>query len=563
MKGIEIKHAYDALWSAQTAVMGTWDVISKLIVPFRGDFWREVTNENSINWHQNREIFDSTAPNSNNLLASSIHSALTNPAYQWFDIVFRNPSLRKMARVRQWSQETTLRVYNALMDSNFDLEANELYLDLPSYGTGIILEEEVLERGSFKELLFQSVPLKEGLFEEDARGQVLRFYRKYKYTAHQIRDKFGVKNIPLVVSEQFDTVRGATEKIDVIFCIYPRQNKLKNKNSPKRLSAKQRPFGFKYVLYNAPEEMLGEEGGYYEMPSYVPRWRKTNQSKYGNSPGMIALPDILTINQLTELVLTATEKVVDPATLVTERGLMSNLDLNPAGMTIVRDIEKSLKAYESRARFDVSSLQRENLISSIRNIFYVDQLEMKESPAMTATEVNVRYELMQRLLGPTFGRLKSDFLDRMVERTFYILYRNGEIDPIPEEAYTGDGNLDLDIVYTGPMARAQRMDKVNAAFQWVGQLAEIAALHPSLEPVLDIINVEEFGRITAADSSVDAAMVEDLKSMRKKAAARAEAQATAQAAAKGEALQELGKGEQEMAAANQEEGNVVPIGNRG
>jgi len=558
MNGNDIRIGYDAMWSAQTSVMSTWETIGRLIVPFRGDFWREVTNENAINWHVNRDIFDSTAPNANNLLASSIHSALTNPAYQWFDIVFRDPELRKMARVRQWSQESTRRCYNALMDSNFDLEANEVYLDLPSYGTGLILEEEVLERGSFKELLFQSVPLKEGLFEEDSKGQVLRFYRKYKWTAHQIRDKFGDKNLPDKVKDRLDTTMGATDKMDVIFCIYPRPDKSKNINSPKRLAPKQRPFGYKYILYNCASQ-LGEEGGYYEMPAYAPRWRKTNQSKYGNSPGMIALPDILTLNQLVELILTATEKVVDPATLVTERGLMSNLDLAPAGMTVVRDIEKSLKAYESKARFDVSSLQRDELQRSIRNIFYVDQLEMKESPAMTATEVNVRYELMQRLLGPTFGRLKSDFLDRMVERTFNILYRNGEIDPIPEEAYTEGGDLNLDIRYTGPMARAQRMDKVNAAFQWVGQLAEVAGMHPSLESVLDAVNPEEFARITAADSSVDAAMVASKKDMKMKRQAREKQAQIMQAAQQGEALQELGKGAQEIEGAQ----NVVPIGSGG
>ena len=158
----------------------------------------------------------------------------------------------------------------------------------------------------------------------------------------------------------------------------------------------------------------------------------------GNSPAMIALPDIMTLNQLVELIIRSSEKVVDPATLVTERGLISDLDLTPGGMTVVRDIEGSVKPYESRARFDVSELQREKLKDSVNRAFYVDQLQLKDSPAMTATEVQVRYELMQRLLGPTLGRLMSDFLDPLLSRTFSIMYRNGALPERSVDAATSD-----------------------------------------------------------------------------------------------------------------------------
>ena len=51
---------------------------------------------------------------------------------------------------------------------------------------------------------------------------------------------------------------------------------------------------------------------------------------------------------------------------------------------------------------------------------------------MTATEVQVRYELMQRLLGPTLGRFQSEFLNPLIERVFGIMFRANAFLPAPE-----------------------------------------------------------------------------------------------------------------------------------
>ena len=89
-----------------------------------------------------------------------------------------------------------------------------------------------------------------------------------------------------------------------------------------------------------------------------------------------------------------------------------------------------------------------------------DQLELNEGPQMTATEVQVRYELMQRLLGPTLGRLQSEFLNPIVERAFYSMLRGNALPPMPEVLQQIGG--DLDIEYVGPLARSQKMDEVTS-----------------------------------------------------------------------------------------------------
>jgi len=543
MDGLEIRRRYDALVSQRKTVEDVWEVINQLVVPFRGDFFRDITSEHAVTWRDNREIFDSTAVDAANTLAASIHGSLTSPAIRWFELAFRDETLMEAQEPRAWLENAAHKCFQALQESNFNLEANETYLDLVTYGTSMIIEEVDEKNGQFQKIIFQSVPVEEMWFEQDWEGQAYRAYRRYMWTPVQIVTKFGEKGCPQDIITKSLTSQGMDVKEKVIMCIYPRPDKQDAKISG-MLAPKERPWGMKYILHKDAYE-LGEEGGYYENPAFVPRWRKTSKSMWGHGPAMIALPDILTINALVELILKATEKVVDPPTKVTERGLLSDLDLEPAGLTVVRTMD-SMEPYESGARFDVSQLQREELKQSIRSIFFVDQLELKESPAMTATEVQTRYELMQRLLGPTLGRLQSDYLDPLVQRTFNILYRAGQFGEPPAIVFDSSG--ELDIIYTGPLVRAQRADIAQGVTRWVASLAELGEVTPD---VLDVPNWDAIAKELASLEGVPAKLMNSNVVIKKARRARQEAQAqqqqALQAQEEGAGMEAMGKGSQALA----------------
>ena len=537
MDGKDIVKRFDTLVSQRKTVEDVWDVINKLVVPFRGDFFRDISSEHAVTWRDNREIFDSTAVDAAGTLAASIHGSLTSPAIRWFELAFRSEVLNDDKDSRAWLEAAAHKCFLGLQDSNFNLEANETYIDLVSYGTSMIIEEVEEKNGKFQKLNFQSVPVEETWFEQDHTGQANRSYRRYMWTVDQIATKFGIEALPEAMQKQVGNAQSMDKKLAVILCIYPREDK-KNANVSKTLAPKERPWGMKHVLHKDAFE-LGEEGGYYENPAFIPRWRKTSKSMWGHGPAMIALPDILTINQLVELILKSTEKVVDPPTKVTERGLLSDLDLEPAGLTVVRTMD-SMEPYESGARFDVSQLQREQLKQSIRSIFYVDQLELKESPAMTATEVQTRYELMQRLLGPTLGRLQSDYLDPLVQRTFNILYRAGQFGELPA-AITDEGNGELDIIYTGPLVRAQRADIAQGVSRWVASLAELGEIVPE---VLDIPNWDAIGKELGSLEGVPAKLMNSDAEIKKERKKKQDAQAKMQQGVEDE---QIGKGNEALA----------------
>jgi len=181
--------------------------------------------------------------------------------------------------------------------------------------------------------------------------------------------------------------------------------------------------------------------------------------------------------------------------------LMSDLDLQPGGETVVRDIGQ-IAPYESGARFDVADQLIMDYRVNINKVFLVDRLELKESPAMTATEVNARFDLMQRLLGPVFGRLQTDLLDPLIERTFRILLRGRQLPVMPE--ILADMNTDLDVNYIGPMARAQKSDSVGMMQQWMAAMGEFGQVFPELNLLPDPQN---FGREMAKAMNVPATIV--------------------------------------------------------
>jgi hypothetical protein len=264
---------------------------------------------------------------------------------------------------------------------------------------------------------------------------------------------------------------------------------------------------------------------------------------WGHSPAHYAIADILSLNQLVELDLKSREKVIDPAILAQERALLTDLDLSPGAVNSVRDIN-AFKAFESAARFDAVESTIVRLQSAIRRYFYIDQLELKESPAMTATEVQVRYELMQRLLSSTMARLKEDMLNPLIERTFNLLYRAGELGELPE----GVDDLSYDVAYIGPLSRSMRFDQSASIERWITQLQLIAQMGGEAEKVMLVPNYDKIARaaaeqlnlpteFTRSKDDVEADMDDKRQQQQRQASAEA-AQAEAAAA------KDLGQAEQ-------------------
>lgn len=455
----ELLRRYDALEVHWSQAEGVFADIERYIQPI-GSSAPTAGGAASQKW-TTKEIWDSTAPIGAHRLASVFYSNLISTAFNWFGVGFSIPSLAKdNPDAKEWIQDTSERMFDEINSSNFPLEMSVAFNDYVGPGSFCLTQQRV-EGSKWKGFEFQAKSIRDIRFEEDHLGRVYRYFVEYKWTAAKIISKFGdtlesKQKLPQIVLKRDES--GDQTEMAVLFAIYPRPDVLPMTLAEKTRAPLQRPFGFKYILREG-SETLGDEGGMYEMSAYVGRYQRSSRSVLGFGPSHLALPTVKLLNGLQESEVLAAEKVVDPATLVTQRGLLSDLDLGKGGLTTVRSLE-DIGPYESAARFDVSDTLIERMQFMIRKHYREDDISLKDSPAMTASEATLRVEQMNRLFGPQVAGLQIGVFGPLLQTTFNEMWREGRLAEIPKSVLQASPGLK--VTYHGPMMRSLRTDDVVA-----------------------------------------------------------------------------------------------------
>jgi len=514
---------FEALWSQRKDVESDWEEIETFVAPLRGGkFFSDQSSQYETEWSR-PEIFDSTAIDASDRLAKAMNSYLTNPSTKWFELNFRDTELNTDQEAKEWLQECGKRVYEALNDSNFSGEMASQYLDLVQFGNGFIMEE-VENELEYDGISFMSMPIRECYFEPDHNDQIKYFYRHLQWTAVQIVDKFGAENCPADICEIAKAGTQLDTKFSVIFCIWENTDYKEISEDRPVVAPEERQWGWKYLLREGDHEFSA--GGYYEQPVYITRWEKTSGNYWGFGPSHIALSTIKGVNEHRRLRKVRAAKEIDPNVIAEQRNIIGDLDLEPGGLTVVKDINGLREFYPTNSPV-IASIDLEADQEMIRSIFFADDLVLKESPQMTATEVLERTERLIKLLGGTFGRLQAGLLNPVVERTFFILWRAGELPAMPEVVNESENKDILDITYTGALARSQKAEEVLNVRRWITSIKEDAEFD---EKSLDIVDFDEMHRGEADLMGIPAKYMKDQTEVDKVREERAEAQARAQEA---------------------------------
>lgn len=441
---------------------GNWESVWQEIMDYVLPRKSNITTQYAKGEKRNTVVYDSTAIHSNELLASSLQGTLSSSSTKWFGLRLRKKELNEMDAVKEWLQECENTMYRAFNQSNFRTESHESYLDLTSIGTACLLVEEkpVKDDGEWGGLRFRTEHVSGYFIDESADGVVDTVYRKLKPSARKAYQDYGD-----ALSQE--TIEKAQKKpdetVEIIHCVRPGDD-----------LGVDSLFPYVSIYVEKKAKKIIRESGYREFPFAVPRWTKATGELYGRSPSFNALPDIRTLNRAVQLALRAWAKDIDPALILPDEGVNGKFKTQASALNYMRpDLIDKVSTVPSGARWDVTQIQTELLKESIRKIYFADQLQLQQGPQMTATEAQIRFELMQRLLGPTLGRLEGEYLNPIIQRVFNIMLRAGQFPPIPQEL---EGE-ELDVRYNGPLARAQRMNEMVAVQRWlesVGQMAQVA-----------------------------------------------------------------------------------------
>jgi len=466
-----------------------WSIISQYVVPLKDNIYGAAVHGTD----KHNRLFDSTSVHANELLASALHSMLTNPSSTWFGLSTGEDKLDEVKEIRQWLQDATNKVMRTLNSSNFQEEIHEIYLDLGSFGTGLLFMHEDDE----KKVRFEANQVYTAWLEENNTGEIDGLYRVYKYNLRQIIMEFGRE---VMTDELIEELKGnGDSKFEIIHAIFPMENSEK--------------FNSIHVLRE--KALLLREASYNEKPFAAPRWIKLSGESYGRSPAMKALPDIKMLNQMQRTLIRAAQKAVDPPIMVPDNGFLMPIKTTPSGVNIYRAGTKDkIESFPNTARVDIGLEMIKETRMRIRESFFIDQLQLQDGPQMTATEVMQRTEEKLRVMGPILGRLHSELLRPIIDRVFNMLYRKKELGEIPKQLK----GKQLDIKYVSQISRAQRASEADTLQRVIQSVGALAQVDPTM---LQAINGEEALRYNAQIFGLPEGMLrsrEEMENSRQQAA---------------------------------------------
>lgn len=448
----EVTSRFEVLKQERVTWEDLWQELADYIIPRKSNVTRKVSSGDKRN-----DLFDNTGINANEQLASALHSMLTSPNSQWFELVAEDPILETNSRVLQYLEDLTRRVHKVLNGSNFQTEIHEVYLDIGSFGTTAMFIDEDEENV----VNFSTRHISEIFIGENHRGRIDEVLRVFKWSARQIIQSFldgiddkNASEIKGVVGEKVynSFVKGDGQEFEIIHAVY--KEDIANKESP-----------FKYIS----QYVLKDEGfelsskGFNTFPFAVSRFAQASDEKYGRSPGMNALPELRTLNAMTRTTLKGAQKTIDPPIQLPDDGFVHPIKTKPGSINYYRaGSQDRAQPIFNDSRIDFGFEWMNDKKQRVLESFFVDKLQLMANDRMTTTEVNQRVQEQQRQLGPMLGRQQQELLRPILDRVIEIMTRqdqDGELIGNPPEEIQG---RNVDVQYSSQIARAQRANEGEA-----------------------------------------------------------------------------------------------------
>lgn len=417
-----------------------------------------------------------------------------------------------------WLDEAGKTLHTEIHASNFDAVNYEAALDMVGAGWFALYADLDRERGGFEFDLWSM----SGVYAATSKagGLVDTVFRCYTLTAEQCVSEFGIEKVSADTAKKY--AETPDEPVQLCHAIYPRTNYAVGAKMARNL-----PIASCHFEIDKKHEL--RESGYHEMPVIVPRWAVIPGTPYAIGPMFDALPDARELNKFLELDKLNSELAVSGMWLGVDDGVLNprTVKIGPRRIIVAND-KDSLTQLSAGGDWHLADERIAQYTASIRKVLMADQLQPVDGPQMTATEVHVRVGMIRQLLGPIYGRLQAEYLAPLIERCFGLAYRAGVLGQAPASL----GGQSLKVRYNNPLARAQKMEDVNAIERLNADLlgfANLAQVAPAAMAALDVIDFDENIRTIVDGLGVPLKNVRDADALAAFRDAKAKQQQAAQA----------------------------------
>ena len=412
----EVVEQGEALFSKRTALMSYWQEVADNFYPERADFTfiRHTGAEFAAHLMTSYPIMVRRD------LGNAFGSMLRRD--EWFKL--------KVAReeyedhdAKKWLEAATRLQRRAMYDrrSQFTRATAEADQDYAAFGQAVISVEANLKNPS---LLYRCWHLKDVAWSEGYDGQIDGVYRKWTPTLRHLVQLFGEE--ALHPKHKAVYARKPMTDVRCMHAVVPGER-----------------YGDRYPWVSVYLDCENQHVMRFEPMNHqmyvIPRWQTVSGSQYAYSPATVAaLPDSRLIQSMTEVLLSAGEKAVDPPMIAVQEAIRSDVNIRRGGITWVdSEYDERLGEVLRPMSQDKSSLpfgfeMQDRIRADIASAFYLNKLTLPIMAGdMTATEVSQRVEEYIRQSIPLFEPMEMEYNGQICDRTFEILMQNGAFTDVP------------------------------------------------------------------------------------------------------------------------------------
>jgi hypothetical protein len=493
------------------AIRAPWESLLRetydLFLPERDAFNGDSLNNSSRGQKHSTKVFDDTGAQSLQQFVNQLKNKLLPSQERFTKFVPSGKTRVDMINgLFEEEDEKELQIqldknndilFHYLWESNMDSAILESLQDM-AISTGALMIQETGDVDS--PFNFISIPADQLIIEESNTGVVNNVWREWSLKAEEIPHLW-----PDYVKD---------DKIEKIICDKP-TNKIHviegtiwNKEENK----------FDYCVYT---ESAGckfiFESKYKVSPYVIFRWNKSPNETWGRGPAINCQPTMSTLNRLVSDLLRNNAMHINPPMVISSDGFV-----NPSRIKIApnsRIITKSswtgntapISYLQSATNFNLGTGMRSEYQQQVREAFYLNFFGGIDDPVRSATEISIRNQQMLEQQTSAFTRLKTELIDQIIKRSYYILQRMGLV----QDLQLGNGVVSIKAI--SPLAQTQDMRDIEAISRYFQAMMGLAGEQGMALAALEV-DVESIPSFYADKFGVPAALRMDDK--KKKAQAQ-------------------------------------------
>ncbi|MBW1672035.1 MAG: hypothetical protein JRJ45_00065 [Deltaproteobacteria bacterium] len=315
------------------------------------------------------------------------------------------------------------------------------FLDQPEANLVPALAEYMFDQGAFgiagihrkrttdfmQPLKFFPVSVKNFLVEENKEGRIVSTFIDDFYTVRQLVETFGIKNVSKDNQDKY--LKGMFhDKIRVMQVVEPRMV-----DNPKyQFGNKAMPISSIHFEWDTSKIL--RESGFLQPPLIVSRIAKAMTEVYGRSPSMFAMPAILRLNLIMEILMKNSEKVGSPPLYLLDNGALgpSIVDTSADALNVFQTSGLGEKAPIGQIN-DVGDLRpllelAKTLQEEISKAFMIDRLlDFNNETRMTLGEAQIRDRIRGDANSALYKRQMNELFTPLLQGAFNDLFDMGHM----------------------------------------------------------------------------------------------------------------------------------------